>query len=86
MSLRDGDAFRVVAAHGAPPAFVEQRQREPLDPPDRGTIWIVPLRTEERSFTLQTSLADPESRARTIAQVRRRANALVRSAAARTAS
>src|SRR5262249_23242604 len=28
--LRDGDAFRMVAMHGAPPAYVELRQREPL--------------------------------------------------------
>src|SRR5262249_5263155 len=29
-SLREGDAFRVIATHGAPSAFVEQRRREPL--------------------------------------------------------
>ena len=28
--LRDGDAFRMVAMHGAPPAYVELRQREPV--------------------------------------------------------
>jgi GAF domain-containing protein len=29
-SVREGDAFRVIATHGAPPAFVEQRRREPI--------------------------------------------------------
>src|SRR5262249_40956894 len=29
-SVREGDAFRVIAIHGAPPAFVEQRRREPI--------------------------------------------------------
>src|SRR5262245_54908693 len=28
--LRDGDAFRMVSMHGAPPAYVELRQREPV--------------------------------------------------------
>src|SRR5262249_45495450 len=28
--LRDGDAFRMVAMHDAPPAYVELRQREPV--------------------------------------------------------
>src|SRR3984893_11619581 len=30
MSLREGDAFRVIATRGAPSAFVEERRREPL--------------------------------------------------------
>src|SRR4029077_18561541 len=29
-SLRDGDAFRSIALIGAPPAFAEQRQRDPI--------------------------------------------------------
>jgi GAF domain-containing protein len=36
LSLRDGDAFRSVVMHGAPPAFVEARQREPLIRPTPG--------------------------------------------------
>src|SRR5262249_37192900 len=36
MSLREGDAFRVSATHGAPPAFVEQRRQEPLIRPTPG--------------------------------------------------
>src|SRR5262249_35779626 len=35
-SLREGDAFRVIATHGAPSAFVEQRRREPLIRPTPG--------------------------------------------------
>jgi signal transduction histidine kinase len=31
--LREGDAFRTVSMHNAPPAFVEQRTREPLVQP-----------------------------------------------------
>ena len=30
MVLREGDAFRTVAMHNAPPAFIEERQRNPL--------------------------------------------------------
>src|SRR5262245_28937524 len=30
--LRDGDAFRAVAFHNAPPAFVEERKRAPIHP------------------------------------------------------
>jgi two-component system NtrC family sensor kinase len=37
MSLREGDAFRVVATHG-PPALVDARQREPLIRPIGTTI------------------------------------------------
>ena len=32
LSLCEGDAFRTVALHNAPPAFVEERQRKPLIP------------------------------------------------------
>ncbi len=30
LALRDGDAFRIVALHNAPPAYLEERQRNPL--------------------------------------------------------
>jgi GAF domain-containing protein len=34
MVLREGDAFRSVAMHNVPPAFIEERQRNPLLRPD----------------------------------------------------
>jgi GAF domain-containing protein len=37
LTLRDGDAFRIVAIHNAPPAYVEFRKREPLLKPVAGT-------------------------------------------------
>jgi len=37
MYLREGDAFRTVAMHGAPPAYVEARMREPVFNPGPGT-------------------------------------------------
>ena len=33
LSLREGDAFRVVAMHDAPPAYAELREREPVFKP-----------------------------------------------------
>jgi signal transduction histidine kinase/DNA-binding FrmR family transcriptional regulator len=36
LSLREGDAFRAVSMHGASPAFIEMRQREPLIRPTPG--------------------------------------------------
>ena len=36
--LREGDGFRIVAMHGAPPAFVEERRRNPIIRPGPGTI------------------------------------------------
>ena len=37
MVLREGDAFRSVAMHNVPPAFIEERQRNPLLRPDPTT-------------------------------------------------
>jgi signal transduction histidine kinase len=37
MALREGDAFRYVAQHNAPPAWLELRRREPLVRPGPGT-------------------------------------------------
>ena len=37
MALREGDAFRYVAQHNAPPAWLELRRREPLVRPGSGT-------------------------------------------------
>ena len=36
LSMYDGDAFRVVAMHGASPAFIEERRKEPLIRPTPG--------------------------------------------------
>jgi GAF domain-containing protein len=60
MSLRERDGFRVSATHGAPPAFVEQRRREPL-------IRLTPGHNLERLVRtgdvvhVPDILADPES-------------------------
>ena len=45
--LYDGDAFRTVAMHGAPPAWVEWRQREPLIRPGPLTGLARIVRTKE---------------------------------------
>jgi GAF domain-containing protein/anti-sigma regulatory factor (Ser/Thr protein kinase) len=37
LALSEGDAFRTVALHGAPPAFAEARRREPVIRPGPGT-------------------------------------------------
>ena len=60
MSLREGDAFRVVATHGAPPAFVEQRRREPHIQPTPGHNLERLVRTKE-VVHIPDILADSES-------------------------
>jgi signal transduction histidine kinase len=60
MSLREGDAFRVIATHGAPPAFVEQRRREPLIRLTPGHNLERLVRTKE-VVHVPDILADPES-------------------------
>jgi len=60
MSLREGDAFRVTATHGAPPAFVEQRRREPLIRPTPGHNLERMVRTKE-VVHVPDILADPKS-------------------------
>jgi two-component system, NtrC family, sensor kinase len=59
-SLREGDAFRVIATHGAPPAFVEQRRQEPLIRPTPGHNLERMVRTKE-VVHVPDILADPES-------------------------
>ena len=60
LSLREGDAFRFTASHGAPPALVEQRRREPF-------IQLTPGHNLERVVRTKAVahvpdiLADPES-------------------------
>ena len=60
MSLRESYAFRVIATYGAPPAFVEQRRREPLIQPTPGHNLGRLLRTKE-AVHVPDILADPES-------------------------
>jgi GAF domain-containing protein len=36
--LRENESFRIVGIHGAPPAFVEERRRNPLIDPARNTV------------------------------------------------
>src|SRR5262245_12812523 len=60
MSLREGDAFRVSATHGAPPAFVEQRRKEPLIRPTPGHNLERVVRTKDVAH-VPDILADPES-------------------------
>jgi two-component system, NtrC family, sensor kinase len=60
MSLREGDAFRVIATHGAPAAFVEQRRRDPLIRPTPGHNLGRMVRTKDVVHVPDIS-ADPES-------------------------
>jgi two-component system, NtrC family, sensor kinase len=61
MSLREGDAFRVIATHGAPPALVEQRRRrEPLVRPTPGHNLERMVRTKD-VVHVPDIVADPES-------------------------
>jgi two-component system, NtrC family, sensor kinase len=60
MSLREGNAFRVIATHGAPPALVEQRRREPLVRPTPGHNLERMMRTKD-VVHITDILADPES-------------------------
>jgi GAF domain-containing protein len=59
-SLREGDAFRVIATHRAPPAFVEQRRREPLIRPTPGHNLERMVRTKE-VVHVPDICADPKS-------------------------
>src|SRR4029077_19581769 len=60
MSLREGEAFRFIASHGAPSALVEQRRREPLIRPTPGSNLERMIRTKD-VVHVPDILADPES-------------------------
>jgi GAF domain-containing protein len=60
ISLREGDAFRHIASHGAPPALVEQRRQEPLIRPTPGHQLERLMRTKG-VVHVPDILADPES-------------------------
>ena len=80
-SLREGDTFRVLATHGAPSAFVEQRRREPLIRPTPGHNLERLVRTKDVVHVADI-LADPEFGAHP-RQVWWRASACQRAAAER---
>ena len=60
MSLREGDAFRVVADHGTPPAFAEQRRRIRSYGRRRDTTWSACYATND-VVHISDILAEPES-------------------------
>jgi two-component system, NtrC family, sensor kinase len=60
MSLREGDAFRVIATRGAPSAFVEERRREPLIRLTTGHNLERAVRTKD-VVHVPDILTDPES-------------------------
>jgi GAF domain-containing protein len=60
MSLREGEAFRVVAAHGAPALVEQRRRREPLVRPTPGHNLERMMRTKA-VVHIPDILADPES-------------------------
>ncbi len=49
LALSEGDAFRAVALHGAPPAFAEARRREPVIRPGPGTSFHRAASTRQTS-------------------------------------
>ena len=58
-SLREGGVFRVIATHGAPSAFVEQRRQEPLIRPTPGHNLERMMRTND-VVHVPDILADPD--------------------------
>jgi len=58
MYLREGDAFRIVAMHNAPPAFAEARKLQPLVRPGPGT-GLYRVASTNRLFT--SSISEPNS-------------------------
>jgi GAF domain-containing protein len=60
MSLCEGDAFRVIATHGAPSALVEERRRVPLVRPTPGHNLERMVRTKD-VVHVPDIVADPES-------------------------
>jgi GAF domain-containing protein len=55
---REGDSFRVVAMHGAPPDYAEERRREPLFIPPPGTS-LSRLVTEKQAIHVADIMTDP---------------------------
>ena len=67
LTLREGDAFRVVAMHNAPPAYVELRTREPIIKLTTSTALGRAMATKQASQIAdvtkhQPTLDDPQRR------------------------
>jgi GAF domain-containing protein len=58
LALCEGDAFRIVALHGAPTAFGDERQRQPIIRPERGHHLLRLLETKKLVHIADIS-ADP---------------------------
>src|SRR5262245_12866496 len=80
--LYEGDAFRVMALHGAPPAFAEERRRDPRIgiPPGTALARIVETRQTVQIADLQSEPAyynDPQRRAGIIGKAGARTQIMV---------
>jgi len=67
LTLREGDAFRVVAIHNAPPAYVKLRTREPIIRPSTSTALVRAMATKQVSQIAdvtkhQPTMDDPQRR------------------------
>jgi class 3 adenylate cyclase/putative methionine-R-sulfoxide reductase with GAF domain len=67
LTLREGDAFRVVAIHNAPPAYVKLRTREPIIRPSTSTALARAMATKQASQIAdvtkhQPTMDDPQRR------------------------
>ena len=58
LGLREGDAYRIVAIHNAPPAFAEFMQREPLRPSPNNTLGHA-IATKRVAQTADITIAGP---------------------------
>ena len=58
LSLREGEAYRVVAMHNAPPAFVELRRREPTFRPSGSMGSLMARAIETKRATQITDFAE----------------------------
>ena len=54
LSIKDDDAFRVVATHNAPPAYIALRQREPTFKPT-GSLGVMLARATSTKRPVQTA-------------------------------
>ena len=61
LMLAEGDAYRIVALHGAPPAYAEYRRREPLvkPSPGRNLARVAATKQAAQIEDLRVNAADP---------------------------